>query len=182
MVEPQSSKLETPDRYRSPALEQPALSIGSLPLGSSETTPDSRTPSVAVGADDFALLDLSEHGIPLPISEAIGDAERLIAYVIELQYDYVGLATIHTGVGLKERLQKAHPLFKLDQLPLLGVLDVAVPIVPVVLLLVLGPAESAVTIPQSFLDASPGELVHRLQRIASSAAPPFHREECMNAL
>jgi hypothetical protein len=53
---------------------------------------------MAVRTDDLALLDLSEDALPTPVHEPLADVEYLVAKVVELEDDGIGLAAIRAGV------------------------------------------------------------------------------------
>lgn len=64
----------------------------------SETAPLRGAASMTVCTNDLALCHLVEDALPLAVSEACGDAEFLVAEMIELEDDRVGLAAVHARV------------------------------------------------------------------------------------
>ena len=50
--------------------------------------------TVTVCTDDVALRHLVEHGLPVAVPEALSDAERLRAAVVEFQDHRIGLAAV----------------------------------------------------------------------------------------
>ena len=82
MVEPQFSKLETPDQYRSPALQ--GIESGRGPAAP-VTSPTRSATAVAVPTYDFAFLKLDKNTHPASVTKAARDVELLILKMIELQ-------------------------------------------------------------------------------------------------
>lgn len=65
---------------------------------------------MAVGTDHFALLDLIENAMPVPVGKRLPDAEQLVvAEVIELEDDRVPLATVNAWIDLEELEQVPGP-------------------------------------------------------------------------
>ena len=56
---------------------------------------------MAVAADDLALFNLLKQRFPVAMGEYGADRARLIAYVIELKYDRIGLSAVGTGMALE---------------------------------------------------------------------------------
>jgi hypothetical protein len=61
---------------------------------------------MAVGANDIALCDLSENGAPAAATDACCDGVLLVAEVIELEYDRIGLAAVRTRMCAEELKEK----------------------------------------------------------------------------
>jgi hypothetical protein len=61
---------------------------------------------VAVCANDIALGDLVKDGLPAAPADACGDGELLVAEVIELENDRIGLAAVGAGMTAKELDEK----------------------------------------------------------------------------
>ncbi|TML37637.1 MAG: hypothetical protein E6G29_01065 [Actinobacteria bacterium] len=126
---------------------------------------------MAVGAHDLALRHFFEDALPAATFEHLADPKQLLADVVEVEDDWIGLPTVDAGVAPEE----------VDQIPRAGqpdlplrsgsLVDVAFLIGQVVLLAVRGstrPAE-AVALPLSF--ALPSELLLRFALPAPVADP-----------
>ncbi|HEX3735473.1 MAG TPA: hypothetical protein VHU86_10020 [Solirubrobacterales bacterium] len=61
----------------------------------SEATPASGAASVTVCTNNLALCNLVEDALPVAVSQALGDAELLVAQMVELQDDGIGLSAVH---------------------------------------------------------------------------------------
>ena len=75
-----------------------------LTLGQQESQCPSATrgpPAMAVRADDLALFDLVENGLPASIVDFPPDVEELLAQVVKLQDDRVVLSAVDAGMGLE---------------------------------------------------------------------------------
>ena len=60
------------------------------------------TPTVAIHANDFALLDFGEDDIPVLVSQPFPDVEVLVRQVVEFKNDRIALATVNTRVTFEE--------------------------------------------------------------------------------
>jgi hypothetical protein len=123
-----------------------------------EAAPLSGTASMTVCTNDVALCNLVEHVVPIAISDASRDREFLVAQVVELQHDGIGLAAIDARVVAEIGDEENEPLFELGSLPPRCSVDVALFVGSVVLLLVPGAAGPAVGIPLASFSAVPREF------------------------
>jgi hypothetical protein len=64
----------------------------------SKATPTSGAASMTVCTNDLALCNLVKDALPIPVSDALGDVEFLVAEVTELKHDRVGLAAVDAGM------------------------------------------------------------------------------------
>jgi hypothetical protein len=89
---------------------------------------------MAVRANDLALVDLVEHGLPAPIREPLTDVKHLVALadVVELEHDRVRLAALHARMKLKELKEVRRPLEARLSPQRGGIRDVSRPVGPVV--------------------------------------------------
>jgi hypothetical protein len=124
---------------------------------------------MAVGADHVALPDLGEDRLPIPVRQDGADAELLVASVVELEHNRVGLSTIETGVGLEVTQEPLGPLDCERPLALASVRDVALLVGRVVLVVIHGPARSAHVVPLPSILSPPIEALGRLGLAAASA-------------
>ena len=106
-----------PVRVRSPAL-RPARCSDFCQKGAKSTTPTGGSAAVAVRANNLALLDLLEDGLPRPVGECGSDLEPLVLsiHVVELEHDRIGFSAVGAGMG-REKLDKELRPF-VPQLPL----------------------------------------------------------------
>src|SRR5918996_2311756 len=102
---------------------------------------------MATRAHHLALLDFVEDALPAALRELGADRERLVAEVVELEDDGIGLPAVATRVDA-EILDK--PTGSLEHQPLLllsRLRDVALPVRRVMLLAVCGPAGTTKEVP-----------------------------------
>lgn len=88
--------------------------------------------AMAVRAHDVALRHLVEDGLPVPTSEALADAEPLVAEVIEFQNQRIRLPAVGTWVRSQVLDEETHPFFVSRPLPLRLHVNVALAIGDVV--------------------------------------------------
>ena len=113
---------------------------------------------MTVCTNDFALCNLVEDGLPVAIPDACGDAEGLVAKVIELENARIRLAAVHARVRSEEVEQEPNAPVELDVLPPLRLSDVLGSIGQIVLAAVGGSAWPAVVVSQASFATPPGEL------------------------
>jgi hypothetical protein len=58
---------------------------------------------MTVCTNDLALADLVEDRLPSVIAHAFGDVEALVAEMVELEHQRIGLAAIDARLAAKER-------------------------------------------------------------------------------
>jgi hypothetical protein len=112
---------------------------------------------MAVGANDLACGDLVEYRLPFPVGYVRGDVEVLGTEMVELQDKRIGLTTVDARPRAEEPDEIVHPLRDERTFALHGVRDVALPVLPVVLLFVRGPARPAVVVSLAARLSAPGE-------------------------
>lgn len=93
--------------------------------------------------------------------------------MVEFQDDGIALSAIGTAVLFEVLDNEAHSVENDALATGPGVVDVSLTILGVMLLLVSGPAGSAVVVPLPFLYSAPSKFLERLMNPASSA-PPCH--------
>jgi hypothetical protein len=113
---------------------------------------------MAVSAHHDALLDLGENARPASVRQGLSDVERLIAQVVELEYNRVGFAAIDAGVGSEVLDQVRSPLQRERTLPIPRLGHVSIAIRLVVLPVVLGSARSAEVVELSTRSPPPREV------------------------
>jgi hypothetical protein len=59
-----------------------------------EATPSSGAAPVTVCTNHLALCNLVEDALPVPVPEALADAEFIVPEMVELEHDWVALAAI----------------------------------------------------------------------------------------
>ena len=91
--------------------------------------------------------------------------------MIELEHDGIGFTAIDTWVGTQEIQQVPRASLALSSISERSIRDVPGTILRVVLLLVRGPARSAITVSLSTSDAAPSELVGVLGRPTTATRP-----------
>ena len=74
------------------------LGVWAREQGSQRAASTGRPSTVAIRADDLALLDLGEDRRPSLRGELATDRERLVAQMVELENDRVGLPTVDAGM------------------------------------------------------------------------------------
>jgi hypothetical protein len=124
---------------------------------------------VAVRADDLALLDFVENGLPASVMDFPTDIEELLAQVIELQDDGVVLSAVDARVGLEEldQIERALPEpFPLDDCSLV---DVSLSVSQIVLPSIGRPAWPAHGVALDLALATPGKGVEWLKFLAATA-------------
>jgi hypothetical protein len=114
---------------------------------------------VAVTADDLALLDLGEDVGPRIVRELGSDVEALVAKVVELQHDWVGLAAVDARMLREVLEEKLRPFSPELGLPALRSRDVSRTISQVVLTPVRGLAGATVMLPHPLGATMPSELI-----------------------
>ena len=124
----------------------------------SKTAPGGGAPSMTVCTNDFTLCNLVEDGLPVAIPDARGDAEGLVAKVIEFEHARIRLTAVRARVRREEVEQEPNAPVELDVLPPLGLSDVLGSIGQIVLAAVGGSAWPAVVVPLASFAAPPGEL------------------------
>jgi hypothetical protein len=137
----------------------------------SEAAATSGATPVTVCTNDLALCNLVEDALPLAIPDALSDAELLVAKVVELEDNWIALAAVHAGM-LPEIGEEIPQTFSRQRLlSTFCLIDISPPMDPVMLLLVVGPARSAVVVPLAARFAAPGEISYWLPLAAASASP-----------
>jgi hypothetical protein len=126
---------------------------------------------MTVCTNDVALGDLVEDRLPVAVSEALSDAEALIAQMVKLEHQRIALAAVDAGVLVEEADEESNPFANDSLLPSLRVCEVSVAVRCVVLLLVLGSASAAVVVSLATCPTSPGKFGDWL-RFAASSTPP----------
>jgi hypothetical protein len=114
---------------------------------------------VAVTAHDLAFVDLREDVGPRIVRELGPDVEALVAKVVELENDWVGLPAVDARVLREVLEEKLRPFSPELGLPVLRSRDVSRTILQVVLTPVRGLAGAAVMLPHPLGAAMPGELI-----------------------
>lgn len=148
----------------------PALGSVFRKQGSDGTPPSSGPPSVAVGADHLALLDLLEHALPVPVSDAGTDVEPLVAEMVEVEHYRVGLSAVGARMG-SEVLDQVDRARSRDALLVRSCpIDVPLPVGRVVLLAIRRSAVAAERVPLNLPPAPPREIIGRLG-LAAARAP-----------
>ena len=137
----------------------------------SEAAPTSSATSVTVCTNDVALCNLVENALPVAVPDSLGYAELLVPQMVELEDDEVGLSAVDARMLAQERDQILQPFGGHDPLSLLCLVDVALAIGLVVLLLVRGPARSAVVVALAPRLAPPSEVLEWLL-VMTAPAPP----------
>jgi hypothetical protein len=164
MVELQSSKLVTGVQFPSPA-----LSLGKQqPYGAA---PERGAPPVAVGAHDLALFYLSQDGVPVAFSKAVGDSEGLIFDVVELQHDDVVFTAIGAGMITKVIHEEVHSLLNNSPAASRCIIYVPLAMFLIVVLLIGSAARPAIIVSLALVLSPPGKLIQRLLAVASPASP-----------
>ena len=130
---------------------------------------------MTVCTNDVALGDLVEDGLPVAVTEALCDAEALVAQVVELEHQRIALAAVDAGVLAEEADEKGGPFADDGLLPSLRIGEIAVAVRCVVLLLVLSSASAAVVVELPACPPSPGKFGDRLGLAASSTSPSRRR-------
>src|SRR4051794_24399956 len=98
----------------------------------------------------------------LRVTESLGDVERLVSPVVELQYERISLPTVHARMRSKEVDELRGPLRHQRALASLRFVDVPLAMQRVVLLLVGGPARTAVVVSLATRSSTPREMFERL--------------------
>ena len=114
---------------------------------------------MAVGTDHFAFGDLVDEVVPAPVTKPFGNVERLVAEVIELEHDRVGLATVNAGMIGEVVDEKCRSLGGEQRASPHRGTDVAIAIACVVLLFVRRPARTAVVVALALGFPPPSELI-----------------------
>jgi hypothetical protein len=127
---------------------------------------------MAVGADDLALLYLGQDGFPGTFAHALADAELLLFEVIELEDERVVFSAIDTRMLAKEGNEIDSALGDDPLRAAAGRIDVALLVAGLVLVLIGGPARSAVVVALTARLPAPGKFVQRLLLLAAPA--DFH--------
>jgi len=68
------------------------------------------TATVAVRADDFALCHLLEDALPAPVRELIPDVEALVAQMVQIEDDRIGLTAVAARVRGEVLEEEQRPL------------------------------------------------------------------------
>ena len=137
----------------------------------SEAAPTSGAAPVTVCTNDLALCNLVEDALPLAVPEALSNAELLVAKVVELEDNWIALSAIDTGMPAQigEEILQAFScqcFLAPDRL-----IDVSLPMTPIVLLLVGRPAGSAIVVTLTTRFSTPGEIFYWLPLAAPPASP-----------
>jgi hypothetical protein len=125
---------------------------------------------MAVRADHVALCDLVEYRLPTTHSDPRGDRELLVAEVIKLKNDRVGLAAVSARMD-SEELEEERSAFCDQCVPsTLGRGEIALPVREVVPSFVRGATRAAVRVEFSQSATVPRELRRGLHLAANAAA------------
>jgi hypothetical protein len=127
---------------------------------------------MTVCTNDLALCHLVEDALPLAVSKSGGDAEFLLAEMVELEHDRVGLTAVRARVLAQVGDQEVNAFSDKRSLAPPGGVDVSLPVGRVVLLLVGGPTKAALVVALSLCFAPPGKVIEGLLKLAASA--PSH--------
>jgi hypothetical protein len=137
----------------------------------SEAAPTSGAAPVTVCTNDLALCNLVEDALPVPALKTLGDAELLISEVVELEHDRIELSAVDARVLSQIGDQILEALSDESFLSSPGLIDVAPTVGPIVLLLVGGPARTAVVIALPACPTPPGKVLERLLLMRAPASP-----------
>jgi hypothetical protein len=137
-----------------------------------EIRADSGSPTVTVCTNDVAGGDLVEHGLPVAVGKACGDAEVLVPEVVELEDERVAFAAVHAG-PLAEELDEIGRAPR-DQRPFSpdGIRHVALAMQRVVLPFVGSSTGAAVVVPLAPCAAAPGAVRDGQEPAASPTGSP----------
>jgi hypothetical protein len=127
---------------------------------------------MAVPAHDIAFRDLGDDCLPLPVRQLVGDAERLVAQVVELEYDRIRFPAIDTRVFAEVRDEQFGSLRVTPRVALSRQLDVLLPVLEVVEPTVLGLAGPAVVVSLPLVTPAPRKPIQSL--LDSASATPAH--------
>ena len=120
---------------------------------------------------DLALVDLVEDALPVAVRQRRTDVEALIAEMVELEHEGIGLPTDATRMMREEREEIAGSRQGLRLFALTCLVDVPLAVGDIVALFVCGatrPAEAVALVP---VLTAPGEVLHGLGRPTVPAAP-----------
>ena len=97
---------------------------------------------MAVCAYDVTFVDLIQHALPVSITKALADRERLVGEVVELQDEGIVFPAVDARVCAQELHQIGNPLPADSSLTATCPIDIELSIRRVVRLCVCGPAAS----------------------------------------
>jgi hypothetical protein len=101
---------------------------------------------MTVCTNDLALCHLVEDALPLAVSQALPNAELLVAQVIELEHDRIRLSAVQAEMLTQVGDEVGDPLCDELSLAAPSSVDVSPAVSRVVLLLVPGPTRAAIVI------------------------------------
>jgi hypothetical protein len=134
-----------------------------------EPSPLRGPPTMTVCTNDLASCNLVEDRLPRQVADALRDIEALVANVVELKDQRVGLAAVRTRPLAKDLEEQLDTRQGCCPLALLRILDVAVMVLRVMLPFIGSAARAAVVVPLPPALSPPGEVVHRLRLAAATA-------------
>ncbi len=113
---------------------------------------------MTVCTNDVAGVDLVENRLPATVAQTCGDIEVLVPEVIELEHEWVGLATVNAGPRAEALDEIGGALGDEGLFPAHRIRDVALAMRRIMLAFVGGSAGAAVVVPLPTRASTPGEV------------------------
>jgi hypothetical protein len=123
---------------------------------------------MTVCTDHIAFGHLVNNRPPAVIAQTLGDPERLLSEMVELEHKRIRLPAVSAGMRSKEGDELLRTLRGQRPLPPLGILDVALSVQRVVLLLVCGSTRATVVVTLAARLSAPSKLVFWLRRATAA--------------